>query len=238
MADEIRNIGEDVIVRVKDESLKRLGRARLYLQQMMKKKGMALPPGVLKPHSPIWISDFGMFEPSEDGGDGISCVHHPFTAPHPDDLPKLEIMLKAIQEESNEEKKRALQAKLFKGLRAQHYDLVCDGIELGGGSIRIHSSDLQRRVFEDALGMSKAECETKFGHLLEALSLGAPPHGGFALGFDRYMAFLCGANSISDTLAFPKASMGTDPLTGAPCSLTSVEEGPLLSRFGLSALTK
>jgi len=233
LVDDARGSGEDYVVTAKDASHKRLGRARLILAQWMKKKGVPLPPGIMKEHEPIWITDFGMFEPNEEVEKSVSCVHHPFTAPHPDDLPKLAKTLQAIRDAPNPEEKWRQQQNLFTGLRAQHYDLVCDGMELGGGSIRIHSAELQQRVFQDALGISEEDCQAKFGHLLEALSLGAPPHGGFALGFDRFMTLMCGSQSISDTLAFPKSSMGTDPMTGAPCPLTDAEVGAVLGRFAL-----
>ncbi len=137
----------------------------------------------------LWITDFPMFEWSEDEGRWVS-VHHPFTMPATDDL------------EPETSKARA-------------YDIVLNGFELGSGSIRIHRPDLQRRVF-DQLGISHEEAEEKFGHMLEAFRYGVPPHGGFAFGLDRVVMLLAGRENIRDVIAFPKTASGTELLTGAP----------------------
>ena len=142
-------------------------------------------------------------------------------------------MLQQLEQATTSGKKNEIQKSLITNIRGLHYDLVCDGIELGGGSIRNHSSQLQKSIFINALGMSHNDCDQKFGHLLDALSYGAPPHGGFALGFDRFIALLTKSVSIADTLAFPKSSVGTDPLTGAPSSLSIEEESEVLNRLGL-----
>ncbi len=142
-------------------------------------------------HCACWVVDFPMFEADEESG-GLTALHHPFTAPQGDlDDPE--------------------------SLRSRAYDLVVDGIELGGGSIRINSPDLQSRVF-DAIGLDGEEAQARFGFLLEALEYGAPPHGGIAFGLDRIAALVCGHDSIRDVIAFPKTATGADPLTGAPAA--------------------
>ena len=142
----------------------------------------------------LWIVDFPLFEPDEETG-GWTFSHHPFTgiAPGHDEL---------------------LESDPGSAL-SQAYDLVWNGWELGSGSIRIHRQDVQQRVFR-ALGLSEEEANEKFGFLLDALQMGAPPHGGFALGLDRFVALLAGEPNIREVIAFPKVSSGSDPLTGAP----------------------
>jgi aspartyl-tRNA synthetase len=145
----------------------------------------------------LWVTDFPLFERSEETG-AIVASHHPFTAPHQDDLPLLE--------------SDPLRC------RARAYDLVLNGVEIGGGSIRIHDTDLQARVFK-VLGISKEEAEQKFSFLLKALSFGAPPHGGLALGLDRLVMLLTGGSSIRDVIPFPKTQRGQCLLTGAPSTV-------------------
>jgi aspartyl-tRNA synthetase len=142
----------------------------------------------------LWVVDFPLFELDEETG-GWTFSHHPFTgiAPGHEELI-----------ESNPE-----------AVLSQAYDLVWNGWELGSGSIRIHRQDVQQRVFR-ALGLGEDEAREKFGFLLEALQMGAPPHGGFALGLDRFIALLAGEPNIREVVAFPKVSSGADPLTGAP----------------------
>jgi aspartyl-tRNA synthetase len=117
------------------------------------------------------------------------------------------------------------------GIRGQHYDLVWNGWELGSGSIRIHDVDLQRLVFR-TMGLSDAEAESKFGFLLEALGMGAPPHGGFAMGIERFVALMAGEPDIRQVIAFPKVSSGSDPLTGAPTPMPA----EVLRELGIAAL--
>jgi len=141
-----------------------------------------------------WVLDFPLFQLDEDSGKW-TFVHHPFTSP-----------LAGHDELIDRDPANAL---------SQHYDLIWNGWELGSGSIRIHRSDVQQRVFR-AMGMTEEEASTKFGWFLEALQMGAPPHGGFALGLDRFVALLAGEPNIREVIAFPKVSSGADPLTGAP----------------------
>jgi aspartyl-tRNA synthetase len=148
----------------------------------------------------LWVTDMPMFEQTENGG--WTAVHHPFTAPARD----------------WEEKFEAAPAEAL----ARAYDVVCNGFELASGSIRIHRSDLQARVFE-LIGLTREEAESKFGFLLEAFKFGPPPHGGVAFGLDRINALLSGVDSIRDVIAFPKTSSGGDPLTGAPTPITPAQ---------------
>ncbi len=148
-------------------------------------------------HHLLWVHEFPLFERNDEGR--LVACHHPFTAPWPDDVDRLETSPETV--------------------RAQAYDLVLDGMEVGGGSIRIHRSALQARVFR-LLGISEEEAESKFGFLLSALRMGAPPHGGIALGVDRLMTILTGSASIRDVIAFPKTNSGIDLMTGAPGTVT------------------
>ena len=146
----------------------------------------------------IWIVDFPLFEYDEKE-DSLKPQHHPFTAPRDEDIELL----------STDPKK----------VRSDAYDLVLNGEELGGGSIRIHDTEVQQKVF-NALEMSEEEAEEKFGFLLEAFKYGTPPHGGIAFGFDRMLQIMSGANSIRDVIAFPKTQSATSPLTNAPSSVS------------------
>ena len=116
-------------------------------------------------------------------------------------------------------------------MRGQHYDLVWNGWELGSGSIRIHDVELQQRVFR-TIGLTEEEAHSKFGYLLEALAMGAPPHGGFAMGIERFVALMAGEPDIRQVIAFPKVSSGSDPLTGAPTPMPD----EVLRELGVRAL--
>ncbi len=147
---------------------------------------------------PLWIVDFPLFEWNEEE-ERHDPMHHPFTAPHPDD--------------------RELLNKDPGNVRANAYDLVINGVELGGGSIRIHERELQESVLEKA-GFTRSEAIERFGFLLETLEYGAPPHGGVAFGFDRWVALFAGDSDIRNTIAFPKNNAGRDLMIGAPSELS------------------
>ena len=152
----------------------------------------------------VWIVDAPMFEPvdADNASAGWTAVHHPFTGPKPE-----------FADNFDKSPAEAL---------AYAYDIVLNGNEIGGGSIRIHQREVQQRVFK-TIGLSQAEAESKFGFLLEAFNYGPPPHGGIALGLDRLCALLAGAQSIREVIAFPKTASGGDPLTGAPTPITPAQ---------------
>ena len=157
-----------------------------------------IPEGVW---APLWVEDFPLvgWNAGENRWDSL---HHPFTAPHPDDVDKLGTDPGSV--------------------RSLAYDVVLNGLEIGGGSIRIHDQQLQSAVFE-CIGLSAEEADDRFGFLLKALRLGAPPHGGLALGLDRLVMLLAGETSIRDVIAFPKTATGADPLTGAPAGVDDIQ---------------
>ena len=158
----------------------------------------------------LWVVDFPLMEWDEEEGRFVS-LHHPFTAPKEGDEEKLR---EALKVEDLEERKRIVHS-----VRARAYDLVINGEEVGGGSIRIHRRDIQDLVFR-LLNISEEEAQEKFGFLLEALKFGAPPHGGFAFGLDRMVALMRGLDSIRDVIAFPKTQKGICMLTSAPDRVT------------------
>lgn len=156
----------------------------------------------------LWVTEFPLFQGVDEATGRPVPAHHPFTMPHPDDLEHLEDDPLAV--------------------RSQAYDLVLNGWELGSGSVRIHRSDVQQRIFS-LLGIDPVEARRKFGFLLDAFRYGAPPHAGFAFGLDRLVALLCGEENIREVIAFPKTQSGGDPLTGAPTPV----EGAHLVELGI-----
>jgi aspartyl-tRNA synthetase len=145
----------------------------------------------------LWVVDFPMFEWSEEEG-RLMAMHHPFTHPKDEDIPLLDTNPAAV--------------------RADAYDMVCNGIEVGGGSIRIHDSKLQAKMFE-ILGFTPEKAKEQFGFLMNAFKYGAPPHGGLAYGLDRWVSIFAGLDSIRDCIAFPKNNSGRDVMLDAPAAL-------------------
>jgi aspartyl-tRNA synthetase len=169
-----------------------LGRLRLRIGEIQK----------LIPKSEIWdflwVTDFPLFQWSPEDNKW-NAMHHPFTRPKTEDMALFE-------------------AKKFPEIRAEAYDVVLNGVEIGGGSIRIHEPELQEKMFE-TLGVGLEDRQSLFGHLLRAFRLGAPPHGGIALGLDRLVMLVCGEQSIRDVMAFPKNNRGMDLMTNSPAEV-------------------
>ncbi len=203
----------DVLIMVADPSTRvvasALGNLRLHLANRL---GL-IPADTF---CPLWVTDFPLFEPTDEGG--VTSTHHPFTAPHRTDF-----------DPSNVEE--------LLSLRSRAYDLIMNGEELGGGSIRIHDRAVQRKIFA-ALGLSDDEIQARFGFFLRAFDFGAPPHGGLALGMDRLVSMILQTPSIREVIAFPKNRSAACPLTGAPSAVKreQLAELGLLDLGGSAAL--
>jgi aspartyl-tRNA synthetase len=173
-----------------------LGKIRLYCADVLKTRGkLEIAPNRF---DFLWVVDFPLLAFDKEQNRWYSS-HHPFTAPVAEDIPFLTTDPKKV--------------------RGQHYDIVVNGVELGGGSIRIHQPAVQKLVFEQVLQIPPDLVKARFGYMLEAFRFGAPPHGGIALGFDRLMAILCGTTSIRDVIAFPKTAKGADLMTDSPAGV-------------------
>ena len=183
-----------------------LGKVRLEAAEILKKRGVLTISD--KDFRFLWVVDFPLLTYDEEQKKFVA-THHPFTAPVEEDIP----LLKTDPQQ----------------VRGQHYDLVLNGIELGGGSIRIHTPELQRFVFENVIKIPHDIVEDRFGYMLRAFSFGAPPHGGIALGFDRLVALMAGTHSIRDVIAFPKTQKGQDLMSVSPGAVTDKQ----LAELGL-----
>jgi aspartyl-tRNA synthetase len=194
------NIEEgDLILFAADQGLTSceiLGRIRLYCAETLQKSGkLSIDPNRF---DFLWVIDFPLLSFDKEMNRWYSS-HHPFTAPVEEDVEFLTSDPKRV--------------------RGQHYDIVVNGVELGGGSIRIHQPNVQKSIFEDVLQIPAEVAEERFGYMLEAFKYGCPPHGGIALGFDRLILLLCGASSLRDVIAFPKTAKGTDLMTDSPSAV-------------------
>ena len=177
-----------------------LGRIRLEVALLLQKRGkLAIRADDWKF---LWVINFPLMTYDEDRKAYVA-THHPFTAPVPEDAALLDANPRAV--------------------RGQHYDVVLNGMELGGGSIRIHQPALQKKIFEDVLKIPADVVENRFGYMLKAFTYGAPPHGGIAFGLDRIAALLCGTTSIRDVIAFPKTQKGQDLMAGSPTPVTPAQ---------------
>jgi aspartyl-tRNA synthetase len=174
-----------------------LGRLRLRIAEMQDLHGRARPPGAPE-WDFLWVTDFPLFEWSPDENKW-NAMHHPFTRPKAEDMPLFD-------------------AKKFPEVRAEAYDVVLNGVEIGGGSMRIYEPPLQEKMFE-ALGITSEAQQAQFGHLLRAFRLGAPPHGGIAFGFDRLVMLICGEQGIRDVMAFPKNNRSMDLMSQSPAEV-------------------
>ena len=174
-----------------------LGKIRLYCADVLKGQGKLTIPA--EQFNFLWVIEFPLLGFDREQNRWYSS-HHPFTAPVQEDVPLLKTDPKKV--------------------RGQHYDVVVNGVELGGGSIRIHQPDVQKTIFEELLAIPPEETKLRFGYMLDAFKYGAPPHGGIALGFDRLIAILCGTPSIRDVIAFPKTAKGTCLMTDSPSQVS------------------
>ncbi|KAF8897296.1 hypothetical protein BD779DRAFT_1490101 [Infundibulicybe gibba] len=207
--------GDDIWITRRSRVLKggstALGRLRVHLAETAQARGEFTVPGA--PHF-LWVTEFPLFTRADEDKDFLakgrwSSTHHPFTAPMWEDI-------------------NAMYSGAVDSVRGQHYDLVLNGVEIGGGSVRVHDASMQDYIFTKILQLDEEE-KAPFNHLLHALQCGAPPHGGIALGFDRLMALLCKTHSIRDVIAFPKTGSGTDLLFKSPAAVNQ----EVLGQYGI-----
>jgi aspartyl-tRNA synthetase len=175
-----------------------LGRLRLVVADILKKTGKLTVPD--EQWNFLWVVDFPLITYNPEAKRHVA-THHPFTSPVTEDIPLLDAEPTKV--------------------RGQHYDIVLNGVELGGGSIRIHLPELQKKIFEQVLEIPPEVAQSRFGYMLQAFKYGAPPHGGIALGFDRLCAILCGSANIRDVIAFPKTAKAVDLMTSSPSEVES-----------------
>jgi aspartyl-tRNA synthetase len=193
----------------KEQTLKALGELRLEMgnQLGLRKKGV---------FKPLWVVDFPLLEWNEET-QRFHAMHHPFTSPKPEDIPMLE---------TNPGK-----------VRANAYDLVINGVEIGGGSVRIFDSALQSKMF-DKLGFTPEQAQSQFGFLMNAFKYGAPPHAGIAFGFDRLVSMFAGLDSIRDVIAFPKNNSGRDVMNDSPAPIALEQLNELQIKLDLKEINK
>ena len=200
-----------------------LGRLRLRIAEMQDLHGRARPPGA-PDWDFLWVTDFPLFEWSPDENKW-NAMHHPFTRPKAEDMPLFEQLIgagsppgRSTSTPQSEDRREGAPAPTVADIRAEAYDVVLNGVEIGGGSMRIYERPLQEKMFE-ALGITSEAQQAQFGHLLRALRLGAPPHGGIAFGFDRLVMLICGEQSIRDVMAFPKNNRSMDLMSQSPAEV-------------------
>ncbi len=199
--------GDLLLILSGDDAMK----TRKQLSEMRLEMGRQLGLRDPKKFSCLWVVDFPMYEWSDEEN-RLMAMHHPFTSPKPEDIPLLDTDPAAV--------------------RANAYDMVINGVEVGGGSIRIHDAKLQEKVFE-ILGFTPEQAQAKFGFLMNAFKYGAPPHGGLAYGMDRFVSLFAGLDSIRDCIAFPKNNQGKDVMLGAPGVIDQVQMDELQIKLDL-----
>ncbi len=190
-------VGDLILILSGDDAMK----TRKQLCELRLEMGRQLGLRDPNKYSCLWVVDFPMYEWSDEEN-RLMAMHHPFTAPKPEDIPLLDTDPASV--------------------RANAYDMVINGVEVGGGSIRIHDAKLQEKVFE-ILGFTPEQAQTKFGFLMNAFKFGAPPHGGLAYGLDRFVSLFAGLDSIRDCIAFPKNNQGRDVMLGAPSLIDQIQ---------------